>query len=53
MKQQFSGIKVIYISGSIGQFEEFEEKIIPDSIFIQKPFNPAELALKVRYLLDS
>ena len=53
VKQKFKEIKVIYISGSIGQIGEFERKLISTSVFIQKPFNPADLALKVRHLLDS
>ncbi|MBI3645304.1 MAG: PAS domain S-box protein [Acidobacteriales bacterium] len=45
-------IKVIYMSGYSDRFLAREDLAAPDTVFVEKPFNPVALAGKVRELLD-
>ncbi|MBI3470275.1 MAG: PAS domain S-box protein [Candidatus Solibacter usitatus] len=45
-------IKVLYMSGYSDRFLATEDLAAPDTVFLEKPFNPVALAGKVRELLD-
>lgn len=49
----FPGIKILYISGYTGDAIVRHGVLEPDTEFLQKPFTPADLAEKVRNILDT
>ncbi len=45
-------LKVIYISGYTGEVLKRHDDFVDGSILIQKPFEPEDMARKIRQVLD-
>ena len=52
VEKLFPHIKILYMSGYIGDKNLLDDKIVPDKNFIPKPVSPDVLAEKVRQTLD-
>lgn len=52
IREEWNDIKVVYMSGYIVQASELLGESMQKNCFIQKPFNPADLAGIVRRVLD-
>jgi len=53
LRERFPHIKVLYTSGYAGHAVVLHELLPEDAAFLAKPYVPADLALKVRQVLDS
>jgi CheY-like chemotaxis protein len=52
LTQSFPELKVLYVSGHLGDSVSSESLIGPAAAFLEKPFTPESLAGKIRDLLD-
>jgi signal transduction histidine kinase/ActR/RegA family two-component response regulator len=52
LAERVPGVRVLYMSGYPGSDVKLRQLVLPSAPFIQKPFGAADLAAKVRALLD-
>jgi PAS domain S-box-containing protein len=53
LRERYPHIKVLYTSGYAGHAVVLHDLLPPDAAFLPKPYVPADLALRVRQVLDT